>query len=112
MIFSYTQDYESYLSEKFDSSSRSESGATLDQLLTLHTGTLFFTLHSDSDQDISYILQTQSSGPFPHGRLMAGGDGEIEYDFNSDDPDKIKISFKPLKCHQCDLNIQENSNVY
>ena len=49
MIFSYTQDYESYLSEKFDSSSRSESGATLDQLLTLHTGTLFFTLHSDSD---------------------------------------------------------------
>lgn len=43
---------------------------------------------------------------------MAGGDGEIEYDFNSDDPDKIKVSFKPLKCHQCDLNIQENSNVY
>jgi hypothetical protein len=111
---SYTRHYDAFLAEQFDSSSLSLSGFTLDTVIDVEAGPFYISIHSNTERDSMYNLVSMfrsSEAELPHGRLLLGGDGMIQWNIHNEDPDAIDISFKPLKCLQCDLTTQTSSSV-
>jgi hypothetical protein len=57
------------------------------------------------------IATETESETAPHGKLVAGGDGIIDWELEPTDPDRVTVRFKPLVCPECEAELLEDSLV-
>jgi hypothetical protein len=53
----------------------------------------------------------QADDVLPHGKVLAGGDGIVDWEVKPSDPDLITVRFQPLRCVQCAIEMESNSLV-
>ncbi|CAK74410.1 unnamed protein product (macronuclear) [Paramecium tetraurelia] len=108
---SITQDYDQFIKGKFNSSKTTVEGQLTDIIVPVMPGAVYFKFQSEQSV-YKFTTQVYKASDFaPFGQLVMGGDGQINYSFETFDSDFITVKFKPLKCVGCDLHQEMNSLI-
>ncbi|CAD8181104.1 unnamed protein product [Paramecium octaurelia] len=108
---SITQNYDEFINRTYTASKTTIEGQLTDIILPVKQGPIFFEF-SSNESVYKFTTQVYKAQEFaPYGQLVMGGDGQINYQFETYDTDFITVKFKPLKCIGCDLNQEINSLI-
>ncbi|CAD8183191.1 unnamed protein product [Paramecium pentaurelia] len=108
---SITQNYNEFIDGIYNGSKTTIEGQLTDIILPVIPGPVYFKFESIKSV-YKFTTQVYKAQDFaPYGQLVMGGDGQINYYFETYDTDIITVKFKPLKCIGCDLNQEMNSLI-
>ncbi|CAK85907.1 unnamed protein product (macronuclear) [Paramecium tetraurelia] len=108
---SITQNYDEFINRTYTASKTTIEGQLTDIILPVKQGPVFFEF-SSNESVYKFTTQVYKTQDFaPYGQLVIGGDGQINYSFETYDTDFITVKFKPLKCIGCDLSQEMNSLI-
>ncbi|CAD8119346.1 unnamed protein product [Paramecium primaurelia] len=108
---SITQNYDEFIEGIYNGSKITVEGQLTDIIVPVKPGPIYFQFQSIESvyKFTTQVYKAQDFAPF--GQLVMGGDGQINYSFDTYDSDYISVKFKPLKCVGCDLHQEMNSLV-